>query len=876
MSASRSGRLPPVDRAYQSQLEQAIKLSQAALHLSSDKQQTPLPSASATAPFQTLHGTLNNTSVDASDGGFGSALTGLSRSTSTDQILPSSLNTPLPPLPAPPKAQSLTSDPIKSVSDTAKASTVESDEIRTSFSTDSAQTKSLAGPVTSATEDTQAVSGGLIEMADRDEVPDSDNEGSGPASNPLGGLPTTSHEAVEMGLGLGSIMLPPLPHHQTGSSGTVASIQQPTAVFPSDPENVKLVSKQRAFVDVPALPGRNTKPTTSVSKAKAKSVNGRTSSLSRETVDSDDDRDIPETSVRKQAPQKVITSKSTRKRTLVQVSDDEGGSVAGNSSGRKALDAEAGAPSGSPLTDYEELAGAAMKTKKPRSSASSAVAKKNTPDTTRMSSPDPIAGDIETSSTSRQYSHKSASASARSLERQYTDEHLEQAKRINEQQDDDDDDYGAKKPKSRSNSKTKDKQKKGPIGPVRRPTIKKGSKTAQSAPVTEEAGAGPKNDSAVPLENDAIASRSTVSGDLGDSASLATAVPSKNKANEPQTSARVVQSKKNNVVLDSEDDAESVNARPDTRGTGSLASSKKGASSKGTARRKRSIEDSDEEMNSPANDLDKRTSHAQQQPTPSTSTSASTSENPLAAWSSPVPTRASCSTANKSVTPEISRTLSAEQKSARAKSKMNLVLEAANTLDSDAFNYPPLDKPKAKPPQKRKAVESDSDADHEDESEPEEDDDDTAKDGKAKGKQTQVMKENEGLPTPKPKNVAALARDRERSASPFSKTPKPGSLAAIIAARGIGSYRSPGLSVRAKIPALHTNLKPPPPAKKVIKEVRPVKKKKKGEESYSDEEKPWYEVKDPEEWDSDDCARWSRRQKRIERGLPADTDDDSD
>lgn len=62
-------------------------------------------------------------------------------------------------------------------------------------------------------------------------------------------------------------------------------------------------------------------------------------------------------------------------------------------------------------------------------------------------------------------------------------------------------------------------------------------------------------------------------------------------------------------------------------------------------------------------------------------------------------------------------------------------------------------------------------------------------------------------------------------------------LAAIIAKKGIGSYRSPGLSARVKVPSLHQNLKPAPAARKVITEKRPVKKKKKGEYSCSDEEK---------------------------------------
>ncbi|GAA5904650.1 uncharacterized protein JCM6883_003855 [Sporobolomyces salmoneus] len=190
---------------------------------------------------------------------------------------------------------------------------------------------------------------------------------------------------------------------------------------------------------------------------------------------------------------------------------------------------------------------------------------------------------------------------------------------------------------------------------------------------------------------------------------------------------------------------------------------------------------------------------------------------------------------------------------------------------------------------KRKIAESESDADDESEepSEAEESDDDEEK-NKSKGKgvakagavpkvlnKVQVDKENEKVPTPKPKAVSALARGRDRFASPFSKTPRPGTLADIIAKKGIGSHHSPGLSARAKVPSLHPNLKRPPPTRKVITEKRPVKKKKKGEYSCSDEEKPWYEAKDPEEWDSDDCARWRRRQQRIDKGLPADTESDS-
>jgi hypothetical protein len=76
-------------------------------------------------------------------------------------------------------------------------------------------------------------------------------------------------------------------------------------------------------------------------------------------------------------------------------------------------------------------------------------------------------------------------------------------------------------------------------------------------------------------------------------------------------------------------------------------------------------------------------------------------------------------------------------------------------------------------------------------------------------------------------------------------------LADIIAKRGIGSYRSPGLSARAKVPSLHRNLKPPPAPQRVIQEKRPVKKKKKGEYSCSDEEKVSRESSSSFELDTD-------------------------
>ncbi|ORY59434.1 hypothetical protein BCR35DRAFT_200752 [Leucosporidium creatinivorum] len=68
-------------------------------------------------------------------------------------------------------------------------------------------------------------------------------------------------------------------------------------------------------------------------------------------------------------------------------------------------------------------------------------------------------------------------------------------------------------------------------------------------------------------------------------------------------------------------------------------------------------------------------------------------------------------------------------------------------------------------------------------------------------------------------------------------TPKnPRSLAGVLERTGLSGLRHPGLSSRAKIPRLHTNLKPPPPPKAALPKEK--ERKKKGHESYSDEEKP--------------------------------------
>ncbi|SCV69286.1 BQ2448_2306 [Microbotryum intermedium] len=92
-------------------------------------------------------------------------------------------------------------------------------------------------------------------------------------------------------------------------------------------------------------------------------------------------------------------------------------------------------------------------------------------------------------------------------------------------------------------------------------------------------------------------------------------------------------------------------------------------------------------------------------------------------------------------------------------------------------------------------------------------------------------------------------------------------LAGILTRKGIAGVRHPGLSKAAKVPRLHINLKPPPPPKSSIPKP---KEKKKGDESYSDEEKPWWKTKHPEEWTDEDFERYRRITERRERGLDSD------
>ncbi|KAK4690319.1 hypothetical protein P7C70_g9615, partial [Phenoliferia sp. Uapishka_3] len=122
--------------------------------------------------------------------------------------------------------------------------------------------------------------------------------------------------------------------------------------------------------------------------------------------------------------------------------------------------------------------------------------------------------------------------------------------------------------------------------------------------------------------------------------------------------------------------------------------------------------------------------------------------------------------------------------------------------------------------------------------------------------------------TPVQKNVAKArlgsvsASGRSGSVGPTSSTKK--GLAGVMEKTGVYGYRPPGMSNKMKIPRLHANLKPPPPPKPPVPKEK--LRKKKGQEDYSDEDKPWYETKHPEEWDSDDREKFAKVQKRREKG----------
>ncbi|KAK4053816.1 hypothetical protein OIV83_001472 [Microbotryomycetes sp. JL201] len=133
-----------------------------------------------------------------------------------------------------------------------------------------------------------------------------------------------------------------------------------------------------------------------------------------------------------------------------------------------------------------------------------------------------------------------------------------------------------------------------------------------------------------------------------------------------------------------------------------------------------------------------------------------------------------------------------------------------------------------------------------------------------------------------------------REGTPVTNGKKKSSLVNVLARTGCYGARPTGLFLRAKIPRLHANLKPPPPPKPAMPKDKV--RKKKGHESYSDEEKAslsdwslvslwkqanksesitqkWYEVKPAEEWDSDDHRKWQRHVRRQEMGLASDDSD---
>ncbi|KAM0792321.1 hypothetical protein ACM66B_005005 [Microbotryomycetes sp. NB124-2] len=110
-----------------------------------------------------------------------------------------------------------------------------------------------------------------------------------------------------------------------------------------------------------------------------------------------------------------------------------------------------------------------------------------------------------------------------------------------------------------------------------------------------------------------------------------------------------------------------------------------------------------------------------------------------------------------------------------------------------------------------------------------------------------------------------------REVTPIINSKKKSSLANVLTRTGCYGARPTGLSARVKIPRLHANLKPPPPPKPAMPKEKV--KKKKGHESYSDEEKKWYEVKPVEDWDSDDHVKWQRHVRRKEKGLASSDDD---
>lgn len=100
------------------------------------------------------------------------------------------------------------------------------------------------------------------------------------------------------------------------------------------------------------------------------------------------------------------------------------------------------------------------------------------------------------------------------------------------------------------------------------------------------------------------------------------------------------------------------------------------------------------------------------------------------------------------------------------------------------------------------------------------------------------LQENDA-PPPQASKFAAQAKVLQSTVPSSSSVPKaykkPRGLAGLLDKKGWHAHRPPGLSSRAKVPRLHVNLKPPPPPKAALPKEKV--RKKKGHESYSDEEK---------------------------------------
>lgn len=186
MTTSRGGRLSAYDRAQQTLIDEAIRQSQQ-LEEQQQQQLNPFALPSATEPFQTLHGTLDNTSFATSTSQSGP--TPLRESSSLEQ-LPSSLHPilPAPPRPLPSAGPSSISDPDISLN---RQGVSGSDEIRNSFSTsdhsNKKQSSGMSSEIGTFTTDSTSKEKAVVPVTERggtaaeetEQIPDSDDEGSG-------------------------------------------------------------------------------------------------------------------------------------------------------------------------------------------------------------------------------------------------------------------------------------------------------------------------------------------------------------------------------------------------------------------------------------------------------------------------------------------------------------------------------------------------------------------------------------------------------------------------------------------------------------------------------------------------------------------------